>query len=154
MAGQSDAPFKLPQIYQLGYVVTDVEKAGKHYEAAFGIGPFIGPVVVPMKKATFMGRTVSTKIKTAFAKSGDVQIELIQPLDGDNPYTEFLARRGEGIHHLGFKVDDIEQAKAEFAKKGMEPFFSGDLVVMKFAYYDTTEFGGLALELLWGKTEI
>lgn len=101
-----------------------------------------------------MDRIVNTKIKTAFAKSGEVQIELIQPLDGDNPYTEFLARRGEGIHHLGFKVDDIDQAKAELGKKGMEPFFSGDLVVMKFAYYDTTEFGGPALELLWGQTEI
>ena len=129
-------------------------KTGKHYESALGIGPFVGPIVVPMKKAVFMDRIVNTKIKTAFAKSGEVQIELIQPLDGDNPYTEFLARRGEGIHHLGFKVDDIEQAKAEFAKKGMEPFFSGDLVVIKFAYYDTTEFGGLALELLWGQTEI
>jgi hypothetical protein len=154
MAGMSEAPFKLPQLYQLGYVVADVEKAGRHYESAFGIGPFAGPIVVPMKKAVFMGRTVNTKIKTAFAKSGEVQIELIQPLDGDNPYTEFLARRGEGIHHLGFKVADMEQAKAEFAKKGMQPFFHCDLVVMKFAYYDTAEFGGLALELLWGQTEI
>ena len=150
----ADAMFRLPKIYQLGYVVADVEKVAKHYEAAFGIGPFVGPVVVPMKKAVFNGRTVSTKIKTVFAKSGDIQIELIQPLDGDNPYTEFLAKKGDGIHHLGFKVDDIDQAKAEFAKKGMEPFFSGDLVVMKFAYYDTAQFGGLALELLWGRTEI
>lgn len=93
-------------------------KTGKHYESTFGIGPFVGPIVVPMNKAVFMDRIVNTKIKTAFAKSGEVQIELIQPLDGDNPYTEFLARRGEGIHHLGFKVDDIDQAKAEFAKKG------------------------------------
>jgi methylmalonyl-CoA/ethylmalonyl-CoA epimerase len=149
-----ETTFRLPQIYQLGYVVADVEKAAKHYESAFGIGPFTEPFIVPMKKAVFMGRTVSTKIKTVFAKSGDLQIELIQPLDGENPYTEFLAKKGDGIHHLGFKVDDIDQAKAEFAKKGMEPFFSGDLVVMKFAYYDTTEFGGLALELLWGRTEI
>ena len=150
----ADVTFRLPKIYQLGYVVADVEKAARHYESAFGIGPFVGPVVVPMKKAVFMGRTVSTKITTVFAKSGDIQLEFIQPLDGDNPYTEFLARKGEGIHHLGFKVDDIEQAKAEFAKKGMEPFFSGDLVVMKFAYYDTAQFGGLAMELLWGQTEI
>ena len=150
----ADVTFRLPKIYQLGYVVADVEKAARHYESAFGIGPFIGPVVVPMKKAVFMGRTVSTKIKTVFAKSGDIQLEFIQPLESENPYAEFLAKKGDGIHHLGFKVDDIDQAKAEFAKKGMEPFFSGDLVVMKFAYYDTTEFGGLALELLWGKTEI
>ena len=154
MAGQSDAPFKLPQIYQLGYLVADVERAARHYESTFDIGPFAGPIGVPMKKAVLMSRTVDTKIKTAFAKSGDIQIELIQPLDGDNPYAEWLARRGDGIHHLGFKVDDMEQAKAEFARKGMQPFFSCDLVVMKFAYYDTAEYGGLALELLWGQTEI
>ena len=154
MAKQSDTTFKLPQVYQLGYVVEDVEKAARHYEPTFDIGPFAGPIVVPMKKAVLMGRTVDTKIKTAFAKSGDIQIELIQPLDGDNPYAEWLAQRGDGIHHLGFKVDDMEQAKAEFAKKGMQPFFSCDLVVMKFAYYDTAEYGGLALELLCGQTEI
>ena len=154
MAGQQDAPFKLPSIYQLGYVVADVEKVAKRYESALDIGPFVGPFIVPMKKAIFMGRTVSTRIKTAFAKSGDIQIELIQPLDGENPYTEFLAKKGEGIHHLGFKVDDIDQAAAGLAKRGMQPFFSGDLVVMKFAYYDTAEIGGLAMELLWGKTEI
>ena len=95
MAGQQDAPFKLPSIYQLGYVVADVEKVAKRYESALDIGPFVGPFIVPMKKAIFMGRTVSTRIKTAFAKSGDIQIELIQPLDGENPYTEFLAKKGK-----------------------------------------------------------
>ena len=150
----ADTTFKLPKIYQLGYVVADVEKAAKHYESALDIGPFTEPFIVPMKKAVYNGRTVSTKIKTVFAKSGDIQIELIQPLDGENPYKEWLVSRGDGIHHLGFKVDDIDQAKAELAKKGMEPFFSADLVIMKFAYYDTAELGGLALELLWGRTEI
>ena len=154
MAKKPEKEFKLPRIYQLGYVVADVEKAARHYESTFDIGPFAGPIVVPMKRAVLMGRTVDTKIKTAFAKSGDIQIELIQPLDGDNPYMEWLAWRGDGIHHLGFKVDDMEQAKAEFARKGMQPFFSCDLVVMQFAYYDTAEYGGLALELLWGQTEI
>jgi len=154
MTGQPETPFRLSPIYQLGYVVADVEKAYKHYESAFGIGPFAGPIEVTMNNAIFMGKIVNTKIKAAFAQSGGVQIELIQPLDGDNPYTEFIARRGDGIHHLGFKVDDIEEARAEFAKNGFEPFFSCDLVVMKFAYYDMSEFGGLALELLWGKTEI
>ena len=154
MTGQLEKPFRLSPIYQLGYVVANVENTCRHYESAFGIGPFTGPIEVPMKNADFMGRIVNTKIKAAFTKSGDVQIELIQPLDSDNPYTEFLTRRGDGIHHLGFKVDDIEEAKAEFARNGFEPFFSCDLVVMKFAYFDMSKFGGLALELLWGKTEI
>jgi methylmalonyl-CoA/ethylmalonyl-CoA epimerase len=149
-----ETPFRLSPIYQLGYVVANVENTCRHYESAFGIGPFTSPIEVPMNNADFMGRIVNTKIQAAFAKSGDVQIELIQPLDGDNPYTEFLARRGDGIHHLGFKVADMEVAKAEFAMNGFEPFFSCDLVVMKFAYYDMSELGGLALELLWGKTEI
>ncbi len=154
MTGQPETPFRLSPIYQLGYVVANVEKACKHYESAFGIGPFAGPIEVPMNNAIFMGKIVNTKIKAAFSKSGGVQIELIQPLDCDNPYTEFLARRGDGIHHLGFKVADMEVAKAEFARKGLEPFFSCDMVVMKFAYYDTAEFGGLMLELLYGKTDL
>ena len=148
-------PFvKLPKVSQLGYVVADIERACKYYESTLGIGPFCPPFEVDMSGATFRGKPVQTKIKVAFVQSGDVQIELIQPVEGKNPYTEYLAKHGDGIHHLGFTVADMEAMKAEFAAAGLQPVFYHDMVVMEFAYYDTSEFGGVMTELLYYKMEI
>jgi len=148
-------PFvKLPKVSQLGYVVADIERACKYYESTLGIGPFCPPFEVDMSGATFRGKPVQTKIKVAFVQSGDVQIELIQPVEGKNPYTEYLAKHGDGIHHLGFTVADMEAMKAEFAAAGLQPVFYHDMVVMEFAYYDTSGIGGVMTELLYYKMEI
>jgi len=154
MAEQSKPSVKLPPVSQLGYVVADIEKTCKYYESTLGIGPFCPPFEVDMSGATFKGDPVQTKIKVAFVQSGAVQIELIQPVEGKNPYTEFLAKNGDGIHHLGFTVSDMEAMKAEFAAAGLQPVFYHDMVVMQFAYYDTSEIGGVMSELLYYKRDI
>ncbi len=154
MAEQPKPSVKLPKVSQLGYVVADIEKACKYYESTLGIGSFCPPFEVDMSGATFRGKTVQTKIKVAFVQSGDVQIELIQPVEGMNPYTEYLARHGDGIHHLGFTVADMDAMKADFAAAGLQPIFYHDMVVMQFAYYDTSEIGGVMSELLFYKMDI
>lgn len=142
---------KLPPVHQLGYVVRDIEKTCRYYESTFGMGPFSEVIDVDMDGALLRGKPVKTKIKVAFAQSGDVQVEFIQPFEGQNVYTEFLESKGDGIHHLAFQVDDMDAMKAEFAKKGFEPVFQRDMEVMEFAYFDTSEFGGLMTEFLFYK---
>jgi methylmalonyl-CoA/ethylmalonyl-CoA epimerase len=151
---QSKPSVKLPKVSQLGYVVGDIEKACKYYESTLGIGPFCPPFEVDMSGAVFRDEPVQTKIKVAFVQSGDVQIELIQPVEGRNPYTEYLARHGDGIHHLGFAVTDMDAMKAEFAAAGLQPVFHHDMGVMQFAYYDTSAIGGVMTELLYYKKDI
>ncbi len=119
MSPQQEAPLSLPPICQLGYVVSDIEKACEHYESVFGTGPFSKIVDVNMDGALLRGKPVNTTIRVAFVQSGDVQIELIQPLEGKNLYTEFLETRGEGIHHLAYQVDDMDAIKAVFTEKVM-----------------------------------
>lgn len=148
MPDQQEAQFKLPPVYQLGFVVNDIEKTCKHYESFFGTGPFSPVIDVDMDGAILRGKPVNTKIKVAFVRSGGVEIELIQPIEGTNPYTEFLETKGEGIHHLGYQVEDMDAAKAAFRRKGREPVFSRDMGVMEFAYFDTSEAGGLMIEFL------
>ena len=148
MSQQEASPFILPPVYQLGYVVRDIERACKHYESVFGTGPFSDVIDVNMDGAILRGKPVDTRIKVAFVQSGDVQIELIEPVGGKNPYTEFLEARGEGIHHLAYKVEDMEAMKAVFSEKVGEPVFYRDMGVMEFAYYDTSEVGGLMIEFL------
>lgn len=151
MSEQHESQFKLPPVYQLGFVVNDIEKTAKHYESFFGTGPFSEVIDVDMDGALLRGKPVPTKIKVAFVQSGAVQIELIQPVEGKNVYTEFLETKGEGIHHLGYQVEDMEAAKAAFLGKGREPVFCRDMGVMEFAYYDTSDAGGLMLEFLHNK---
>lgn len=148
MSQQQASPFTLPPVYQLGYVVRDIERACRYYEAVFGTGPFSNVIDVDMSGAILRGKPVDTAIKVAFVQSGDVQIELIQPVEGENPYTEFLEERGEGIHHLAYKVEDMEAMKAIFTQKVGEPIFYRDMGVMEFAYFDTSEVGGLMIEFL------
>jgi catechol 2,3-dioxygenase-like lactoylglutathione lyase family enzyme len=142
---------KLPPVYQLGYVVRDIEKACEFYEATYGVGPFTVIPEVDMDGAILRGKPVETRIKVAFAKSDKLEIEFIQPLQGKNLYTEFLDAKGDGIHHLGFVVDDMNAWKTQFAAKGFEPVFHRDMGVMEFAYFDTSMVGGLMLELLQWK---
>src|SRR5512136_1536556 len=146
MSEESKPSVKLPKVSQLGYVVADIDRACRYYESTLGIGPFSNPFEVDMSGAVFRGKPVQTRIKVAFVQSRDVQIELIQPLDGNNPYTEYLARHGDGIHHLGFTVTDMDGKKAEFAAAGFQPVFHHDMGVMEFAYYDTSGIGGVMTE--------
>ena len=148
MSQQEESRFTLPPVYQLGYVVRDIEKACRYYESVFGTGPFSDVIDVNMDGALLRGEPVETTIKVAFVDSGDVQIELIEPVVGENVYTEFLETRGEGIHHLAYKVDDMEAIKAVYAEKVGEPVFSRDMGIMEFAYFDTSEVGGLMIEFL------
>jgi catechol 2,3-dioxygenase-like lactoylglutathione lyase family enzyme len=148
MSQQQEPQFRLPPVHQLGYVVRDIEKACRHYETIFGTDPFSKIIEVNMDGALLRGKPVDTTIKVAFVQSGDVQIELIQPIQGKNLYTEFLETRGEGIHHLAYQVDDMAAIKAVFTEKVGEPVFSRDMGIMEFAYFDTSEVGGLMIEFL------
>lgn len=47
-------------------------------------------------------------VKTAFLPAGDANIELLEPLSGDSPVAKFIEKRGEGIHHICFRVENIE----------------------------------------------
>ncbi|MEM3579047.1 MAG: methylmalonyl-CoA epimerase [Candidatus Bathyarchaeia archaeon] len=60
------------------------------------------------------------KVKVAFLSTGgETKIELVEPLGSDSPVAKFLESRGEGIHHIAVKVDNIEKVLEEFKGKGI-----------------------------------
>jgi methylmalonyl-CoA/ethylmalonyl-CoA epimerase len=59
------------------------------------------------------------KIKAAFLAVGETSIELIEPLNKESPVSKFLEKRGQGIHHVAFKVDNIEKMLERLKDKGM-----------------------------------
>lgn len=141
---------KLPPVSQVGIVVRDIQKAADYYTATFGIGPF-SIIDVNMEGVLLRGKPSSSKIKAAFAQSGALQIEFIQPVEGQNLYTEFLATNGEGLHHLGFQVEDFDGMVAAFAKEGIKPIFYQRMEAFAFAYLGTERIGGVIIELIWTK---
>ena len=141
----------LPPVSQIGLVVRDLEKTVAFYHSTFGIGPFSIVPEVKFDGVILRGQPTNSKIKVAFADSGPLQIELIQPIEGENIYTEFLQAGNEGLHHLGFEVDDFEGMLAKFKSRGIEPIFWHNMGFMAFAYLDTGKIGGVIVELLWHK---
>jgi methylmalonyl-CoA/ethylmalonyl-CoA epimerase len=149
MTKQQKPGVKLPPVQQVCIVVKDIDRAIEYYTSTFGMGPF-SAVDVDMEGVLLRGKPISTKIKVAFADSGPLQIELIQPVEGKNIYTEFLDSKGEGLHHLGFQVDDLDAMLTELAKEGIEPIWHQRLPQfgIAFAYLNTDRIGGVIFELI------
>ncbi|MDX1389639.1 MAG: methylmalonyl-CoA epimerase, partial [Acidobacteriota bacterium] len=59
----------------------------------------------------------SEGVKVAMLPAGRARVELLEPLTDDSPVARFIARRGEGIHHLTFEVEDIEKAIARLRER-------------------------------------
>jgi methylmalonyl-CoA/ethylmalonyl-CoA epimerase len=59
------------------------------------------------------------KVRVAFFKVGDVRLELLEPTDASSTIATFLEKRGEGLHHVAYRVDDIEQRLAELKVDGV-----------------------------------
>lgn len=136
----------LPELGHIGVVVRDVERAAEYYTSTFGIGPF-KIFDYRFENGTLYGRPASFKLKLGFARMGQVMFELIQVLEGETIYKEFLDKKGEGLHHLGFYVSDIDERLEAFARKGIGVIQGARYPGGGFAYLDTERVGGVIFEL-------
>ncbi len=98
----------LSKIYHLGYAVEDIEAASRFYKDNFGAEPGEPEVVEEQGIVATMFRV------------GESSIELVQPTRPDSPVGKFLAKRGEGFHHVAYQVDDLREALAELKRNGVE----------------------------------
>ena len=94
------------------------------------------------------------QVKTAFLQSGPNKIELLEALSGDSPIAKFLEKKGEGIHHIAFEVDDIvaEMARlksAEFVLLSDEPKPGADNKLVCFLHPRSTN--GVLIEICMEK---
>jgi len=95
----------LEKIDHIGIAVRSIDQARTFFEKVLGL-PCEGEEVVE-----------SQKVKTAFFAVGEVHIELLEPTSDDSPIAKFLENKGEGIHHIAYKTDNIENQLAQ-AKEG------------------------------------
>lgn len=141
------AELGLGPIEQVAYVVRDMGRAVEHYGALFG--PFEVSDAV-MEACEYRGRRADISLRMAVNHSSPVEIELLQPLEGESPLTEHLEKHGEGLHHVRFRVRGIAAKLAELREHGFETLlfkrFGPDTA---FAYLETPPaLGGHVIELL------
>jgi methylmalonyl-CoA/ethylmalonyl-CoA epimerase len=142
---------ELPSVSQIGIVTGDLEKTVNYYEKVLGLKPFIMPKIV-YKKKHYYGKAVDSEWLMAFSSLGPVELEIIQPLTGPTVYHDYLKENGDGIHHLGFDVKDIEKKLEIFTKMGIKNIQGGEGETSRFEYFDTAEIGGVTIELLQRKS--
>ena len=84
-----------------------------------------------------------------FVKLGDFEIEFFQPVSGQNMVSDFLARHGEGVHHLAYQVEDMEAEIARLRKAGLQPVeqFTGP-TGNRICFYEPGNLGNMLIELL------
>ncbi|MGD8252981.1 MAG: methylmalonyl-CoA epimerase [Syntrophobacterales bacterium] len=98
---------KVLKIDHLGIAVHSIEEAKKLFQDTLGL-KFEGSETVAEQKVT-----------TAFFPVGDSEVELLESTAPDGPIAKYLEKRGEGIQHIAFRVENIEEALAELKEKGI-----------------------------------
>ena len=147
-------PFPAGDLAQVCIVVPDLEKAVKNFYHIFGIGPWhyytYGKPLV--KRMTRKGKPTEYKMKVALSYFGKMRLELIEPLEGDTVYKEFVEQHGYGVHHLGILTDNMESSIAKAAAAGINMTMDGAGFGPDddghYAYLDTEDLIGTTLELI------
>ena len=119
-AQTSPAKVKVKGINQVALVVKDIQATVENYWNILGSGPWTiypweAPLVYDRK---YHGKPAWGREKIAAAQVGAVELELCQPVEGDSIYRDFLVEHGEGLHHMSFLVDDVDETAEILAKEG------------------------------------
>ena len=134
---------------QIALVVRDLETTMRTYVDEYSIGPwqiyeFNPDTVAEMVKD---GRPAEYAFRLAVTMVGSVQWELIQPLDDRSMYADFLATKGEGLHHVALGVSDYSEALDTLRAKGRRVLQGGVYNGVTFSYLSTDDDLGVVTEI-------
>ena len=131
-------------LHQVASIVADIDKTVNYY-SLLGIGPF-KELKMELTHRWLRGMLVQPKNKILLTQVGDVEMELIQPIEGSSIHMEFLTQRGEGFQHLGFSLnEEIHDEIEKIAKLGATKSAYGYGPGNAFSYYEPIS--GIILEV-------
>ena len=148
---ESDATGKstFKHIVHIGVVVRDMNKTIERLKA-LGIGPFKPRILPPDAREQYRGKPFipSRRVAIQITQIGDMELELIQPIDGESPHQEFLDAKGEGIQHLGFFVDNLAEDVERLTAKGSSVLLTSQFKGGGGVAYLDLDVAGLIVELV------
>lgn len=97
----------ITHIEHIGIAVNNLEEAIPYYENVLGL------------KCYAIEEVADQKVKTAFFMVGQTKIELLESTDPEGPIGKFIEKKGPGVHHLAFAVDNVNEALTEVESKGV-----------------------------------
>jgi methylmalonyl-CoA/ethylmalonyl-CoA epimerase len=126
------------KLEHLGIAVRSLAQAEKIYSALLGSAPY--------KQET----VASEQVTTSFFKLGEVKVELLEATNEGSAISRFIARKGEGLHHIAFEVQDINQEMRRLEDQGFEvlyeqPKAGADNKLINFIHPKST--GGVLVEI-------
>ena len=140
-------PIALPQKLHIGVVVKDMDRTIQRLTSTFGIGPWdIKERRYPEEQVVVGKGPFSYRV--AFADLGPIELELIEILEGSTIHADFLNARGEGIHHIGFRVKDLENTVTTLQQQGIGVLQSAFREGSRYVYMDPAELGGIMFEFV------
>ncbi|MCF7936808.1 MAG: methylmalonyl-CoA epimerase [Synergistales bacterium] len=125
-------------IDHIGVAVKSLDEALQFWRDTLGI------------ECTGVEEVEEQKVKTAFLPVKDTEIELLEGTSEESPVSKYIAKKGEGMHHMAIRVDNIEEALKEMKEKGVrlideEPRYGAGGARIAFVHPKAT--GGILLEL-------
>jgi methylmalonyl-CoA/ethylmalonyl-CoA epimerase len=122
----------------IGIAVKSIDDALAFWQSALGV------------KCTGVEEVEEQKVKTAFLPIGDTEVELLEATSDESPVAKFIEKKGEGIHHLAIRVENLEAALAELKEKGIRlidetPRYGAGGAKITFVHPKST--GGILLEI-------
>ena len=141
---------------QIGIVVRDLDATMRRYVDDYGIGPWTIYEFTPANANDLHehGQPVARSWRLAVAMVGQVQWELIQPLDDESIYARFLAEKGGGVHHIAVAARSFDAMVEMQAKRATDLVLSGEFEGVKVAYLDTEHDLGVILEIFDGAPNV
>ncbi len=98
---------KIKRIEHIGIAVSNLEEAIKYWEEVMGL------------KCYNIEEVVDQKVKTAFFKVGEVKIELLEATSPESSVASFIEKKGQGVHHIAFAVENTNEALKEVEQEGV-----------------------------------
>jgi methylmalonyl-CoA/ethylmalonyl-CoA epimerase len=129
---------KTSHIEHIGIAVRNLENAISFYEKVLGL------------KCYKIENVPDQKVRTAFLRVGETKLELLESTDPEGPVGKFIEKKGEGIHHIAFAVERIEEQLSHAVKMGVQlidshPRKGADELEIAFLHPKTT--AGVLIEL-------
>jgi catechol 2,3-dioxygenase-like lactoylglutathione lyase family enzyme len=147
----SAVPIASGPITQICWVTDDIESAERLLSEQFGVGTWtrLSDIEFGADTTTLRGEPVSFTVHVSLGYAGDLQLELIQPLEGPTIHREFLDANGPGLHHVCFEVEDMDAAVTRAEAAGVPVLMRGSMMggEIEFAYVDGSAGGAPYIEL-------